>query len=158
MQLKEDFAYQDPKQHIWLAPKDSVIDGASIPRVFWSLIGGPFEGKYRNASVIHDVACVERKMASDAVHEMFYAACRCGGVSEAQAKAMYFAVSHWGPTWKMVFETKIVKGATVATARGVDVQEAKNPTQGEAEQVFKYFEINNPTLDEIPGLDFARMN
>src|SRR5712692_9140850 len=36
---------------------------ASIPRAFWSVIGGPLEGQYRNASVFHDVAC-DQKIAA----------------------------------------------------------------------------------------------
>jgi len=30
-------------------------DGASIPRIFWSLIGSPFTGAYQRAAFIHDV-------------------------------------------------------------------------------------------------------
>src|SRR5438046_1090750 len=56
MKLERDFAYREPSALTWTAPKASVVDGASIPRVFWTLIGGPFDGKYRNASVVHDVA------------------------------------------------------------------------------------------------------
>mgnify|MGYP001792979849 CR=1 FL=1 len=48
--------YVDPKGHVWVAPASSVVDGASIPRSLWTFMGGPFEGKYRNASVLHDVA------------------------------------------------------------------------------------------------------
>ena len=29
-------------------------DGASIPRVFWRLIGSPLMGKYRRACIFHD--------------------------------------------------------------------------------------------------------
>lgn len=29
--------------------------------LFWSFIGGPFEGKYRNASVVHDFLCKVQK-------------------------------------------------------------------------------------------------
>jgi hypothetical protein len=47
MKLVEDFAYIDNASVRWDAPKGSVIDGASIPRVLWTVIGGPFEGKYR---------------------------------------------------------------------------------------------------------------
>jgi hypothetical protein len=56
MKLLETFRYVDANGVAWAAPKDSVVDGASIPQEFWTFIGGPFEGKYRNASVCHDVA------------------------------------------------------------------------------------------------------
>ena len=57
LRLLEDFAYIDPHGTVWTAPKDAVVDGASIPQVFWTFTGGPLEGKFRNASIVHDVAC-----------------------------------------------------------------------------------------------------
>lgn len=99
MRLIDEFQYIDPIGEKWVAPKGAVIDGASIPRVFWSFIGGPFEGRYRNASVVHDVACVEKKHSWRKVHQMFYGATRLGGVGEISGKTMYGAVYHFGPRW-----------------------------------------------------------
>ena len=59
MTLREDFAYIDSMERRWLAPTGTVVDGASIPRLFWTVIGSPFAGKYRNASVVHDIECDE---------------------------------------------------------------------------------------------------
>ncbi|MDB5338913.1 MAG: hypothetical protein JWN70_4532, partial [Planctomycetaceae bacterium] len=59
------------------------------------------EGKYRNASIIHDVACVKMQEPWEAVHMAFYEACRCGGTGEKQAKILYAAVYHAGPRWKL---------------------------------------------------------
>ncbi len=101
MRLLDDFQYIDPLSEKWVAPKGAVINGASIPRVFWSFIGGPFEGKYRNASVVHDVACQERKHSWRKVHQMFYGAVRLGGVGEVSGKTMYGAVYHFGPRWEV---------------------------------------------------------
>jgi Protein of unknown function (DUF1353) len=99
MRLLADFAYVDSRGLRWLAPKGSLVDGASIPRVFWTSIGGPFEGKYRLASVVHDVACREKKQTWRAVHRMFYNASRLAGVDPVQARIMYGAVFHFGPRW-----------------------------------------------------------
>ncbi len=60
MELIEPFSYLAPNNVTWNAPKGSIVDGASIPQIAWSVIGGPFEGKYRPASVIHDVACDQK--------------------------------------------------------------------------------------------------
>lgn len=98
--LLADFGYVDPRGKQWKAPKDSVVNGASIPKAFWSIIGGPLEGKYRNASVVHDVACDQRVEPWEDVHLMFYEACRCGNLDESTAKLMYWAVYHFGPRWK----------------------------------------------------------
>lgn len=35
-------------------PKGFVTDFASIPKVLWGIVGGPADGKYRKAAVIHD--------------------------------------------------------------------------------------------------------
>lgn len=96
-----DFQYIDPTQMVWDAPAGIEVDGASIPRVFWTFIGGPFEGRYRNASVVHDWACDQRnrKNTWQRVHQMFYLASRRGGVSELGAKILYGAVYHYGPRW-----------------------------------------------------------
>lgn len=37
-----------------MIPKGFITDFASIPRVLWSAVGGPAEGKYRKAAVVHD--------------------------------------------------------------------------------------------------------
>ena len=99
MRLLQDFRFLEPDSTEWIAPRDSSIDGASIPQVFWSFIGGPFEGLYRNASVVHDVACVVKTRPWRRVHRMFYLASRTGGVGAANAKVMFGAVFHFGPRW-----------------------------------------------------------
>ena len=59
MELLEDFWYEDPKGKRWNTPKGSTINGATIPKALWSIVGPPFVGKYRRASVIHDYAVGE---------------------------------------------------------------------------------------------------
>lgn len=97
--LIKEFVYYDQSNVEWKAPKNSIVNGASIPRLFWTVIGGPFEGKYRSASVIHDVACDKRTRPWRATHEAFYKASRFAGTSEKLAKIMYAAVFHFGPRW-----------------------------------------------------------
>src|SRR5262245_1799563 len=50
MTLLTELRYTDPKGEVWVAPIGSVVDGASIPRYLWSMLGGPFEGKIGRAS------------------------------------------------------------------------------------------------------------
>lgn len=99
MELQNDFRYVDPSGREWLARKGAKIDGASIPPAAWPIIGGPFEGKYRNASVIHDVACERRDRPWQEVHRMFYDAMLTSGVGALKAKTMYAAVLLGGPKW-----------------------------------------------------------
>jgi hypothetical protein len=99
MTLVAPFEYVDSKDQHWIAPKGSVVDGASIPKFAWSIIGGPFEGLYRDASVIHDIACDEKTRPWNKVHENFYWAMLTSGVDSTKAKIMYAAVYHFGPRW-----------------------------------------------------------
>lgn len=99
MRLVEDFKYFDPTGHQWIAAAGDIVDGASIPRVFWTFVGAPFEGKYRNASVVHDVACDSKTEPWKLVHRMFYHASRLGGVGLIHGLVLYGAVYHFGPRW-----------------------------------------------------------
>ena len=101
MVLADDFSYEDPTGAIWIAPKGWRIDGASIPPWAWSFVGGPFEGKYRYASVFHDYACDKKERPWESVHLAFYYGMLASGVGEFKAKLMYAAVYFGGPRWEM---------------------------------------------------------
>jgi Protein of unknown function (DUF1353) len=107
MRLLAPFSYVDPKGVTWTAPAGWVIDGASIPVFAWSVIGGPFNGKYRDASVIHDVACDQKAQPWEVVHEAFYWAMMASGVEAWRAKVMYAAVYHFGPRWSRVVTVSV---------------------------------------------------
>ena len=140
MKLLDDFGYIDAGGNSWTALKGHEIDGASIPQVFWSFIGGPFEGKYRNASVVHDFECDVRKRPWRSVHRMFYAACRCGGVEQTKAKVMYGAVYHFGPRW------------------GTDKGPRPFKTDEDFKRIKDYVESNpDISLAEIESLDQAKV-
>ena len=99
MKLLANYVYTDPNAVEWLAAKEWVVDGASIPMFAWSFIGGPFEGKYRKASVSHDVACDQKSRPWRVAHRMFYDHMLCSGVSKIKAQVMYWAVFNCGPRW-----------------------------------------------------------
>lgn len=139
MTLLEPFHYVDQHGARWTAENGSKIDGASIPKAFWSIIGGPFEGRYRNASVVHDIYCDQRTKSWKDVHRMFYEACRCGGVSATKAKLMYYAVYHFGPRW----------GDAAARMSS----SAQRPLdESEVEALRAYIEFRAPTLEELETL------
>ena len=151
MTLLEPFAYVDPATARWLAPQGSEVNGASIPQAFWSVIGGPFAGRFRNASVVHDVACVERAAAWEDVHWMFYEACRCGGVGVAKAKLMYYAVWQFGPRWEI--ETTLLvrdeQEVRVTSPRDITPPPA---TLADVKAAVTYFATHDPPADEIPAI------
>src|SRR5437762_11786204 len=57
MQMLADFSFTDRADIVWLTPTDYVVDGASIPRAFWTLVGSPYFGHYRRASIIQLKVC-----------------------------------------------------------------------------------------------------
>lgn len=99
MRLKRPFGYVQENGRSWPVPSEVVVNGASIPRVFWSLIGGPFEGLYRQASIVHDYYCDIQTRSWQDTHRVFHEAMLCSGVAAAKAKVMYYAVYRFGIRW-----------------------------------------------------------
>ena len=102
--LSSEFIFTDFAGSNWTVPKDTCVNGASIPRVFWSFIGGPWSGKYRRASVIHDHYVRTKERTWEATHRVFFDGMITSDVPELKAKIMYFAVRRFGPRWNA--ETK----------------------------------------------------
>lgn len=100
IKLLSEFSFHDSNSISWVVPKGATVDGASIPQIFWSFMGGPFEGRYRDASIIHDWYCDVRVRTWEATHRTFYEAMLVSGVSQLKAKVMYFAVRWGGPRWE----------------------------------------------------------
>ena len=99
MKLLRGLSFIDDANKYWLAKADSVINGASIPKMLWSLIGSPFVGKYRRASVLHDVHCHIKINHWQDVHMMFHEAMLADGVDHGLADLMFQAVYLFGPRW-----------------------------------------------------------
>jgi hypothetical protein len=153
MRLLENFGYTDPTGKLWVAPADSVVDGASIPQPFWSVIGGPFSGPYRNASVVHDIACDEKKEDWKDVHRMFYNACLCGGADSTKARVMFGAVYHFGPRWT----TKVVMSGSDETKEYVSKNLAIDvPTDEQVQRLSNFVKDKSPTLEEIEKFDISK--
>ena len=79
--LLNPISYVSVDDQGWPVPADTIVDGASIPRLFWTLIGGPFEGKYRNASIVHDCYCDTHDRSWRDTHRMFHSAIASPGAA-----------------------------------------------------------------------------
>lgn len=134
MVLLNDLRYTDPYGEVWVAPAGSRVNGASIPRAFWTMIGGPFEGKYRNASVLHDVAYEQQTRPWQEVDRMFYNAMRCSGVGAVTAKTMYYTLVRHGRHWKHPKAAPVSVGSSEPKVED-DIQ--------------KWIRANDPSLEEI---------
>jgi endonuclease G len=127
-------------QSEWPVPAGAELDGASIPRAFWTLIGGPFEGRYRNASIVHDHFCVIKTRPWRDTHRMFHDAMRCSEVSRAKAKIMFYAVYRFGPRWGEV-EEGVAAGAPAPAPNDADAVALVEAAKVIAEE--------DPSLSEI---------
>jgi uncharacterized protein DUF1353 len=146
MTLLTEVRYTDPYGVVWVAPAGSKINGASIPRAFWSLVGGPFDGKYRAASVLHDVAYEQQTRPWQQVDRMFYNALRCSGVGIVEAKTMYYALYRHGHHWKHP-----IRRATAAQPSDLAprAERATAVDPGEVDVIQTWIENNDPSLDQI---------
>ena len=150
MTLLTELSYTDPHGVVWTAPIGSVVDGASIPRYLWSVMGGPFEGKYRNASVLHDVAYGEHNRPSWDCDRMFYNAMRCSGVSAAEAKTIYYALYKFGHHWKFPIKRgKPVKYEGALVARGEEIPRAVPVNPAQINEARDWISNTDPSLEQI---------
>jgi hypothetical protein len=120
--------FVDSRPTKWLAPKNTLTDGASIPSLFLTAVGNPRSKEFINAATIHDAYCgigneSLSQYHSDTwqnVHRMFYDALRVSGTPSAKAKIMYAAVYLGGPRWTMPGEQPKVRmpipGLLIVTA------------------------------------------
>lgn len=142
VQLVADLVFVDPQDVRWAVPAGATVDGASIPRAFWPVVGGPFEGKYRDASIIHDWFCDRRTRTWQATHRVFYDAMLVSGVPVAKAKLMYFGVYWAGPRWEErvtlnttlpvdtsyhFYRPALDRSAVLPTIRSVDIVSISSP-------------------------------
>jgi len=142
MTVLSELRYTGPESVVWIAPAGSVVDDASILRPLWSLIGGPFEGKYRNASVLHDVAYDQKTRPWQVCDRMFYNAMRCSGVSAVEAGTMYYALRTFGHHWKSP------KAAPVKVGEDI-VARAEPVSQGDINATRNWIRNSDPSLQQI---------
>ena len=99
VKLLEDLVFIDANGKKWTSPKGRIVDGATIPEAFQSIIGTPYGGQYVLASVIHDIAYDDKKASWQEVHQAFYDAMLASGVEERKAAIMYIAVYEASERW-----------------------------------------------------------
>jgi hypothetical protein len=150
MTLLSELRYTDPHGIVWAAPAGSTVNGASIPRSLWSLMGGPFEGKYRDASVLHDVAYEQHKRPWQDCDRMFYNAMRCSGVSAVEAKTMFYALYRFGHHWKFpIKRAKPVKFEGALVARGEEIPRAIPVNENDVNEARDWIRRAQPSLEQI---------
>lgn len=142
MTLLSELRYTDPDGVVWIAPAGSQVDGASIPRSLWTIMGGPFEGRYRNASVLHDVAYTQHTKPWPVCDQMFYNAMRCSGVNTVNAGTMYYSLRKFGHHWKAPKAEPVKVGDEI-------VARAESVNQGDINATRDWIRNSDPSLQQI---------
>ena len=104
--LGADFFFRSADQLVWEAPKGDITNGADIPKLFQSIIGGPFTPAYLPAAVIHDHYTSKHHLVRtwQLTHRMFYDGLIANHVPKSRALLMYYAVYAFGPHWAALDE------------------------------------------------------
>jgi hypothetical protein len=153
MRLLRDFVFIDPDRKVWTAQKNFETDGASIPRAAWTLAGGPFDGQYREAAVIHDQYCFLKTETWQATHRVFYAGMIASGVSELIAKTFYGVVMVGGPRWgdgiPAVVPDAMIDAVSIKLDHMARPTKLREVSEAEATVLRDWVAANNPSLDQI---------
>lgn len=89
-ETNEDFHIKIPKNYTW--------DGATIPRVFWRVIGANTDNSFLIASCVHDVLCENHELVNcdrNFASTIFKSLLLASGVSKIKAQTMYLAVDNF---------------------------------------------------------------
>ena len=151
MELVQPFAYVDSKGVNWTVPARTKVDGASIPSVFWSIMGAPYTGKYREASIIHDYYCATRSRHWKAVHKVFLDGMLARGVDKLNAQLMYLAVYRFGPRWDFDVDACFCKGCPACANPMLKRVSRYNPTYKDADfqQLRSKLMAGKATLEQL---------
>ncbi len=148
MRVIERVAFNDPTGKTWIAKVGDEFNGASIPQPVWSLIGGPFDDAYRDASLFHDLAYQRKTSSWQDADRMFYYSMRCSGVADWKAKLMFTAVWKGSTKWpepgtanQTVFDRK-----SAMRVRTIPVEQL---TREDVRAMEQWIRSENPSLAEI---------
>ncbi len=90
--------------NIVIVPEGFITDGASIPRIFWTLIGPPMGGDYDQSAVLHDYFYNQELYTRRRADIEFLLSMRSEGVSWLKRIVMHRAVRTFG--WNPLSEYK----------------------------------------------------
>lgn len=152
VQLLEPFGYKDSKGVDWDVPAGYVSDGASIPWSLWTFLGGPYDGPYRDAAIIHDYYCDKKFRSWEDTHAMFLEAALKRGVAESTAQTMYAGILYGGPRWPApLTKAQIIgqSGTRGDVHTGTAKREATKTEKDEFEELRRWIEQTKPSPDQI---------
>jgi len=161
--LARRLGFVDSGNGRWVAPEGTLTDGASIPRIFISIMGNPRSKEFANAAALHDAYCgvgnedLAEHHSRDwqATHRMFYDGLRVGGTDEIRAKIMFAAVWLGGPRWGDIGRDLSAE-AVARKRRALGFAEAGGQSGSEAAEEALRQRLSGFGVQEGAGLAFRR--
>ena len=102
-----DLSYENEEIRV-TAKYGMLYDGASVPRIFWRVIGSPFIGTYVCSATIHDALYTSQGLGiltKEDVDSLFLEMMEVEGVSWWKRNVMYYAVKYGGSeAWDSIEE------------------------------------------------------
>jgi len=108
-QLKADFKFI-ANGLTFIIPAGFVFDGASIPKIFWTITTSPFNPKVMRAACIHDFLYRTHAIPRKQADKLFMQILIEDGMAEESAEVLYSAVRVGGHTAYKTGRNKPLKG------------------------------------------------
>ena len=107
--LLEDISVDSLGYHITVK-KDFDFDAASIPQIFWSLIGSPFTGNYTVPALTHDALYASERLERKLCDNIFLDLMKQYEVGYFKRYAIYNAVRIFGNrNWNKMSKSETIK-------------------------------------------------
>jgi hypothetical protein len=115
--LQDNFSYENDYIQVTIK-SDFITDGASIPKLFWSVVGNPLSNDLLKPAIIHDglytLMQLKRLECDKLLKEMLL----FNGTSKVKAYFIYYAVrlfggSHWRKDTTDMMKFVQIKGKDV---------------------------------------------
>ncbi|RGP38433.1 DUF1353 domain-containing protein [Pseudotabrizicola alkalilacus] len=147
--IAEPLEFVDGSGREWVAPRATLTDGASIPKVFIPIVGEPRSREFINAAAVHDAFCGVGNEEGPAyhsrtwqeTHRVFYDSLIVGGTEPVRAKVMFAAVWLGGPRW-VVHDRRETR--TESPLPGAVLQSGMREARD-------YIERSDPTMPQLIG-------
>jgi tetratricopeptide (TPR) repeat protein len=160
--LDDKLVFVDPQGNEWVAPKGTLTDGASVPRLALWVTDGRFDSRFLKAAIVHDAYCQSdnqtrcpqqfRKRPWRAVHRMFREACLAGGTPETTANLMFAGVWLGGPRWDDPESDLRVVPDEVLRAGYDGCKEWIEENQPTPEEIESWMQAREPTVVAVSRL------
>ena len=145
LRLVNEFAFHDAIGD-WVVPAGSVVDGRSLPTLFVSLVGRPFESNFRQTAVVYDYAVKSKEHSWEESQRMFFDGLLAEGVMPVEAKVMYMLLNATGARW-------VVQGSYDCYgrchSRDADLRWSPKVRDDDVIALMSWVRNEDPSLDQI---------